>query len=51
MERRSERVGEELAGIRKDWEQKRADPNVPGAPAPEEAPADGEPEAPGGPGA
>jgi hypothetical protein len=47
MERRSKRVSEQLAGIRKDWEQKRADPDVPGALAPEEVPADGEPESPG----
>jgi hypothetical protein len=36
MERRTERVSDQLARIRQDWERKRADPNVPGAPAPAE---------------
>jgi hypothetical protein len=51
MERRSERVSEKLASVREDWEQKRADPSVPGAPAPEHesedvSPGD-EPDSPG----
>lgn len=38
MERRSDRLEDEVQQARDDWEQKRADPNVPGAPAP---PGDG----------
>lgn len=51
MERRSERMSEQLAEIRKDWEQKRADPNVPGAPPSgeqsDDAAVSDEPESPG----
>ena len=31
MEERSERLEDEISGARKDWEQKQADPSVPGA--------------------
>jgi hypothetical protein len=40
MQRRTERVGDELAQIRQDWESKRSDPNVPGAPGPPEGSGD-----------
>ena len=36
MHRRSEELGAEVASAREEWERKRADPNVPGAPQPEE---------------
>ncbi len=46
MEQRSSELGEEVSGVRDDWERKRRDPNVPGAPEPEEdtgeSPADAE---------
>lgn len=31
MEERSERLEDEISGARRDWEQKQADPSVPGA--------------------
>lgn len=46
LEERSERLGEDTENAAKDWERKRADPNVPGAPAPEgedDAPPTGAP--------
>jgi hypothetical protein len=35
LERRSERLGDEIAGAKQDWEAKRHDESVAGAPAPE----------------
>ena len=35
LKERSEKLGEDTEDAAKDWERKRADPNVPGAPAPE----------------
>jgi hypothetical protein len=35
MEERSERLGEEISDAREDWEAKRRDETIPGAPAPE----------------
>jgi hypothetical protein len=35
MEERSERLGDEISGVREDWEAMRRDESVPGAPAPE----------------
>ncbi len=35
MEERSERLGDEISDVREDWEAKRRDESVPGAPAPE----------------
>jgi hypothetical protein len=32
MEKRSERLDDEIGETRKDWESKKADPGVPGAP-------------------
>lgn len=34
LKRESDRVGDEISETRSDWEAKRADPNVPGAPPP-----------------
>ena len=31
LEQRSEKLGEEIADVREDWERKQADPGVPGA--------------------
>jgi hypothetical protein len=36
MEKRSERLEDEIDEARKDWEGKKADPSVPGAPPDEE---------------
>jgi hypothetical protein len=38
LQRRSEELHEKVEDVRQDWERKRADPGVPGAPPP----ADGE---------
>jgi hypothetical protein len=35
LEERSERLGEEIADVREDWERKKADDSVPGAQNPE----------------
>ncbi len=35
LQRQSQRLREEVSDVREDWERKRADQNVPGAPAPE----------------
>ena len=35
MQRRSQELGKEAEAVRGDWESKRSDPGVPGAPAPE----------------
>jgi hypothetical protein len=35
LERRSERLGDEISEVREDWEAMRRDESVPGAPAPE----------------
>jgi len=35
LEARSERLGEEIADVREDWERKKADDSVPGAQNPE----------------
>lgn len=35
MQQRTEQLGQEADAVRADWQSKRADPNVPGAPAPE----------------
>ena len=35
MEERSARLGDEISDVREDWEAKRRDESVPGAPAPE----------------
>jgi hypothetical protein len=35
MQKRSERLGEEIADVREDWERKKADDSVPGAQNPE----------------
>lgn len=35
MERRSERLSEEISDVREDWENKRRDESIPGAPTPE----------------
>jgi hypothetical protein len=35
MEARSERLGEEIADVREDWERKKSDDSVPGAQNPE----------------
>lgn len=40
MQERSERLGEDIAGAREDWERKQADGSVPGAVG-EPEPADG----------
>lgn len=37
MEDESERLRKEIADVREDWEHKRADESVPGAPPPDEA--------------
>lgn len=46
MQARAEAVGEDADEVRQDWERKRRDPSVPGAPEPEEdtgrSPADAE---------
>ena len=46
MEQRSSDLGDDVSNARDDWERKRRDPNVPGAPEPEEdtgkSPADAE---------
>ncbi len=46
MQERAEALGEDADNVRQDWERKRRDPNVPGAPEPEEdtgkSPADAE---------
>ncbi len=46
MQERAEALGEDADDARQDWERKRRDPNVPGAPQPEEetgkSPADAE---------
>jgi hypothetical protein len=45
LERRSEKLGDEVEQVRQDWKRKRADEGVPGAVPPEhESPADGPPE-------
>jgi hypothetical protein len=41
MDRRNEQLGDQAAQVREDWERKRADPNVPGAPSPEESSPEG----------
>jgi hypothetical protein len=39
MQQRTSELGDEIEGVRRDWQAKRDDPNVPGAdPPPEEAP-------------
>lgn len=38
LEQRTERLGERVEATRRDWERKREDPHVPGAPPPEERP-------------
>jgi hypothetical protein len=35
LEERSKQLGEEINDVREDWERKRADDGVPGAPPPE----------------
>jgi hypothetical protein len=45
MQRRSEQLGDEAGQAREDWERKRADPNVPGAPSPEAVPEEPSPPA------
>ena len=35
MQERSDRLGEEIADVREDWERKKADDSVPGAQNPE----------------
>jgi hypothetical protein len=35
MEERSEKLGEEIADVREDWERKKSDDSVPGAQNPE----------------
>ena len=35
LEQRSEQLGEEISDVKQDWEAKRQDESVPGAPAPE----------------
>lgn len=35
LERESDRIDDEIADVRQDWERKRADEAVPGAPPPE----------------
>jgi hypothetical protein len=46
MEQRSSDLGDDVSDARGDWERKRRDPNVPGAPEPDEdtgkSPADAE---------
>ena len=46
MEQRSSDLGDDVSNARDDWERKRRDPSVPGAPEPEEdtekSPADAE---------
>lgn len=39
LQHEADKLGEDIAGARKDWEQKRADGNVPGANAPDPAEA------------
>jgi uncharacterized protein YukE len=36
MERRSAELGDEISDVRDDWQRKRADEGVPGAPPPED---------------
>jgi hypothetical protein len=36
LERRSDRLGEDISTAREDWEHKRREENVPGAPTPDE---------------
>jgi hypothetical protein len=36
LEQRTERLGERVEATQRDWERKREDPHVPGAPPPEE---------------
>lgn len=40
MQRRNDRLGDEVAQTREDWERKRLDPSVPGAPPPDEERSD-----------
>jgi hypothetical protein len=40
MQRRTERMRDELSDIRQDWERKRADPSVPGATSPQDGSSD-----------
>jgi hypothetical protein len=40
LEERSQKLGEEIADVREDWERKKADDSVPGAQAPETEQAD-----------
>jgi uncharacterized protein YukE len=41
LEQENERLEEEISGVRQDWERKRADAGVPGAPPPpQDAPDD-----------
>jgi hypothetical protein len=47
MQRHNDELGDAVARARQDWETKRADPNVPGAPPSEEGSADGAGESPG----
>jgi hypothetical protein len=35
LQRRSDELGEKISDVRDDWQRKRADPAVPGAPPPE----------------
>jgi hypothetical protein len=35
LQKETERLGDELSSEREDWEHKRSDPSVPGAPAPD----------------
>jgi hypothetical protein len=44
LEEQSERLGDEVQDARQDWQQKRADPSVPGAIPPPDQDGDGEQE-------
>lgn len=46
MRGQSERLGQEVSQAREDWEHKRADPNVPGAPPAENPQEDEQPRSP-----
>ena len=47
MQRRNDQLGDEVAQTREDWERKRRDPSVPGAPPPAEQRSDEAGQAPG----
>lgn len=42
MQEASDRLGDEVSGVRQDWERKQADPSVPGAGGAAPGEADGE---------